>query len=193
MEITPRGDRSGALAAFGIQKGPQAGEEVPIRVPVVRIGRAAGNEVVIPDDSVSATHARLEFDEGAWRITDLESTNGTYVEGVRLAPQVPTPLAYGAAVRFGGIPLEFLEVTAADPASARAQYVEPERPASIREAGSGGRRIPMWLVLLILVLLAAAVVFFTTFNPQPTPAPAPSAPAGSSSAPPAPTAPPTAP
>ncbi|MEW5928527.1 MAG: FHA domain-containing protein, partial [Gemmatimonadota bacterium] len=174
MEITPLGDRSGALAAFGIQSGAQAGKEVPIRLPVVRIGRAAGNDVVIPDDSVSATHARLEFDQGAWRITDLESTNGTYVEGVRLAPQVPTPLGYGASVRFGGIPLHFRAVETADPAAARAQYVEPERAPTIREAGSGGRRIPVWLVLLLLVLLAVAVVLFTTFNPAgDPPAPAP--------------------
>ena len=174
MEITPLGDRSGALAAFGIQHGPQAGKEVPILLPVVRIGRAAENEVVIPDDSVSAAHARLEFDEGAWRITDLESTNGTYVEGVRLAPQVPTPLGYGATVRFGGVPLHFRAVETADPAAARARYVEPERRATIREGAAAGRRIPMWLVLLILVLLALAVVFFTTFNPTP-PAPAPAA------------------
>jgi Na+-transporting methylmalonyl-CoA/oxaloacetate decarboxylase gamma subunit len=169
MEITPRGERSGALAAFGIQAGPMAGEEVPIRLPVVRIGRAAGNDVVIDEDSISATHARLEFDEGAWRITDLESTNGTYVEGVRLAPQVPTPLVYGASVRFGGVRLHFRAVEAADPAAARAGYVEPERAPTIREAGSGGRRIPMWLVLLLLLLLAAAVAFFTTFNPTATP------------------------
>lgn len=173
MEITPLGDRSGALAAFGIQSGAQAGKEVPIRLPVVRIGRAAGNDVVIPDDSVSATHARLEFDQGAWRITDLESTNGTYVEGIRLAPQVPTPLGYGASVRFGGIPLHFRAVETADPAAARAQYVEPERAPTIREAGSGGRRIPVWLVLLLLVLLAVAVVLFTTFNPNANEAPAP--------------------
>ncbi|HEX2191343.1 MAG TPA: FHA domain-containing protein [Longimicrobiaceae bacterium] len=170
MEITPLGDRSGALAAFGIQNGPLAGQEVPIRLPVVRIGRAAGNDVVIPDDSVSATHARLEFGDGAWRITDLESTNGTYVEGVRLAPQVPTPLSYGASVRFGGVPLHFRAVETADPAAARAGYVEPERAATVREGAAAGRRIPVWVVLLILVLLALAVVFFTTFNPTPTPA-----------------------
>ncbi len=176
MEITPLGDRSGALAAFGIQSGPQAGKEVPVRLPVVRIGRAAGNDVVIPDDSVSATHARLEFDQGAWRLTDLESTNGTYVEGVRLAPQVPTPLGYGSSVRFGGIPLHFRAVETADPAAARAEYVEPERAPGIREAGSGGRRIPVWLVLLLLVLLAVAVVLFTTFNPGEEPPSAPPAP-----------------
>lgn len=173
MEITPLGDRSGALAAFGIQNGPLAGREVPIRLPVVRIGRAAGNDVVIPDDSVSATHARLEFEAGAWRITDLESTNGTYVEGVRLAPEVPTPLAYGASVRFGGVPLHFRAVEEADPAAARAGYVEPERGPTIREGANAGRRIPVWVVLLILVLLALAVVFFTTFNPTSTPTPTP--------------------
>jgi predicted component of type VI protein secretion system len=176
MEITPLGDRSGALAAFGIQSGPQAGKEVPVRSPVVRIGRAAGNDVVIPDDSVSAAHARLEFDQGAWRLTDLESTNGTYVEGVRLAPQVPTPLGYGSSVRFGGIPLHFRAVETADPAAARAEYVEPERAPGIREAGSGGRRIPVWLVLLLLVLLAVAVVLFTTFNPGEEPPATPPAP-----------------
>ena len=174
MEITPLGDRSGALAAFGIQSGPQAGKEVPVRLPVVRIGRAAGNDVVIPDDSVSVNHALLEFERDAWRITDLESTNGTYVEGVRLAPQVPTPLGYGSSVRFGGIPLHFRAVETADPAAARAQYVAPERAPGIREAGSGGRRIPVWLVLLLLIMLAVAVVLFTTFNPgQDAPDPAP--------------------
>ncbi|HLL46611.1 MAG TPA: FHA domain-containing protein [Longimicrobiaceae bacterium] len=182
MEITPLGDRSGALAAFGIQSGPQAGKEVPVRLPVVRIGRAAGNDVVIPDDSVSVNHALLEFERDAWRITDLESTNGTYVEGVRLAPQVPTPLGYGSSVRFGGIPLHFRAVETADPAAARAQYVAPERAPGIREAGSGGRRIPVWLVLLLLILLAVAVVLFTTFNPSQDP---PTRPTPTEQAPPA--------
>ncbi|HEX7238648.1 MAG TPA: FHA domain-containing protein [Longimicrobiaceae bacterium] len=164
MEITPRGDRAGALAAFGIRNGPHAGEEIPVRLPVVRIGKGAANDVVIPDDSVSATHARLEFEDNAWRITDLESTNGTYVEGVRLAPQVPTPLAYGASVRFGGVPLHFRAVEEADPAAARAEYVAPEPAPTLRERPAG-RRFPVWMVLLLLVLLALAVLLFTTFYP----------------------------
>ncbi|HEX2092134.1 MAG TPA: FHA domain-containing protein [Longimicrobiaceae bacterium] len=164
MEITPRGDRSGALAAFGIRAGPYVGEEIPVRLPVVRIGQAAGNDIVISDDSVSANHARLEFDQGAWRLTDLESTNGTYVEGVRLAPQVPTPLVYGASVRFGGVPLHFRALEEADPAAARAEYVAPEAAPTLRERPRG-RRLPVWLVLVLLVLLALAVVLFTTFYP----------------------------
>lgn len=163
MEITPRGDRTGALATFGIRAGPLAGQEVPIRTPVVRIGRGAGSDVVITDDSVSAQHALLEFDEGAWRLTDQDSTNGTYVEGVRLAPQVPTPLPYGASVRFGGVSLHFRPVEEADPAQARAEYVPPAPPPSVRERK--GFRFPVWALVLILLLLALGVFLFTTFNP----------------------------
>ncbi len=163
MEITPRGDSSGALAAFGILAGPHSGDRIPVRLPVVRIGRGSGNDIVIPDDSVSASHARLEFDEGAWRITDLESVNGTYVEEVRLAPQVPTPLPYGAAVRLGGVRLEFAGVEEANPEAARAEYVAPAPEPTIRERT--GRRFPVWLLLVILVLIVLAVLLFTTFYP----------------------------
>lgn len=171
MDITPRGDRSGALAAFGIQAGALTGEEVPIRAPVARIGRGADNDVVIDDDSVSARHARLEFDEGAWRLIDLESTNGTYVEGVRLTPQVPTPLHYGATVRFGGVPLHFRPVEEADPEGARAEYTAPEPPQRIRERKRRG--LPLWLVAVIFVLLVLAVLLFTTYNPPDGPAEVP--------------------
>jgi hypothetical protein len=183
MSITPTGDRSGALAAFGIQVGPQAGEEVPIRLPVVSVGRGRQNDVVLADDSVSTTHARLEFEDGHWRITDLESANGTYVEGVRLAPEVPTPLPYGSSVRFGGAKLHFRAVEGSDPDTARATYTPPPREQTIRERSSG-LRIPVWLVALLLVLLvvAALVVYGWVLvdpappAPEPVPEPVPTAP-----------------
>jgi predicted component of type VI protein secretion system len=193
MAIIPTGDRSGALAALGVQVGPQAGEEVPIRLPVVTVGRGSQSDVVLADDSVSTTHARLEFEQGAWRITDLNSTNGTYVENVRLAPQVPTPLAYGSTVRFGGVKLHFRAVEAADPEAARASYTPPPREAPIRER-KGGFRLPVWLLVLLLVLLvlAALLVYGLLWTgpgaePMPASEPVPAAPA------PEPTTPTTAP
>ncbi|MFL5542239.1 MAG: FHA domain-containing protein, partial [Longimicrobiaceae bacterium] len=59
--------QAGPLATLGIAAGPRYGEQIPIPAPVVTVGRAAGCEVVIDDDSVSAKHARLEYDLGAWR------------------------------------------------------------------------------------------------------------------------------
>lgn len=172
MSITPTGDRSGALAALGIQAGSQAGEEVPIRLPVVNIGRGRQNDVVLDDDSVSSTHARLEYADAQWRITDLGSANGTYVEGVRLAAQVPTPLPYGSAVRLGGARLHFRGVEGADPDAARVAYTPPTREATIRERRAG-LRIPIWLVALLVVLLAVAALLsygWLMVGPAPPPA-----------------------
>lgn len=152
-------DRSSppALALLGVLAGPRIGEEYPIVSPVVSIGQGPQNDVVIDDDSVSRSHARLEFSAGSWLLTDLESTNGTTVEGVRLAPGVPTPLAYANTVRLGGVRLQFREVAEADPEAARAAFhpapaAPDDRPRHFR--------LPLWVVLLILLLIAVAVVIF---------------------------------
>jgi hypothetical protein len=148
--LAPSG-RPGHLASLALMAGPRYGEELPVPSPVVTVGRAAGCDIVVDDDSVSAQHARLEYDLGAWRITDLQSINGTAVEGVRLAPNVPTPLHYGATVRLGGVQLQFREAEGADVDAARAGYVPPEVARTLREERSGAR-FPLWLVLLILLL-----------------------------------------
>jgi hypothetical protein len=191
MEVTPRGEDARALAAFAIQAGPGTGQELPIHTPVVSIGRGRQNDVVLADDSVSTTHARVEFADGAWRITDLDSANGTFVESERLAAQVPTPLPYGASVRLGAARLHFRPVEGADPDAARASYSEPARQPGIREGGRGGVRIPVWLVVLILVVVALiGMLLFTgpTVVP-PAPPATPGAPATAPEAPGAPGAP----
>lgn len=48
---------------------------------VIGLGRRATNEVCIPDRSVSATHARIVFEDGSAWVEDLNSTNGTYING----------------------------------------------------------------------------------------------------------------
>lgn len=169
MDITPLDSPGGALAVFGVLAGPLIGKEVPVRSPVSAIGRAPRNDLVIDDDSVSAEHARLEWDQGGWRLTDLDSVNGTFVESVKLAPQVPTPIPYGASVRLGGVRLQFRAVEAADPETAREAYVPPERKPSLREERSGFR-FPVW-ALVLLVLLVAAIVAGILFRDQLLPAP----------------------
>lgn len=175
--------QAGPLATLGIAAGPRYGELIPVPLPVVTVGRAAGCDVLIDDDSVSAQHARLEFDMGAWRITDLGSINGTAVEGVRLAANVPTPLPYGSTVRVGGVKLQFREAENADPQAARAAYTAPAPPTTLREERRGFR-FPLWLLVLILVVLAVvAYMVYTGMSapppqrvPVPAAAPAPPAP-----------------
>ncbi len=51
----------------------------------VNVGRIPGNDVVLPKGNVSKHHARLLFREGRFIVTDLKSTNGTYVNGRKIA------------------------------------------------------------------------------------------------------------
>jgi len=150
----------GVLAALALTSGPRSGEALSLARPVVTVGRGGGCDLVIDDDSVSVQHARLEWTEGAWRVTDLGSVNGTAVDGVRVDPGAPAPLPFGSTLRLGGVRLQFQEVQGADPAAARADYVPPPPPTTLREERRGAR-FPLWLVLLVIVLLAVAGYLLT--------------------------------
>ena len=68
--------------------------------------------IVLPWSFVSRRHAQIELTgAGAWEIEDLQSRNGTYVNGQVLQPHARTPLAVGARISIGspqcGIELEF--------------------------------------------------------------------------------------
>jgi len=76
-----------------------------VKTPVANIGRADYNDLVLPDESVSTSHAKLQRREGVWVLMDLASTNGTYVDGERIAAD--TPIAPGTLVRFGDVQLVF--------------------------------------------------------------------------------------
>lgn len=55
----------------------------------VTIGRVAGNDIVLPKGNISKRHSRIVLKDGKFIIVDLRSTNGTYVNGQRIAsPQV---------------------------------------------------------------------------------------------------------
>ncbi len=50
----------------------------------ILMGRHISADLRFPDLSVSRYHALLSLDNGIWTITDLDSTSGTYVNGVRI-------------------------------------------------------------------------------------------------------------
>src|SRR5699024_6732932 len=55
------------------------------------IGRTNDNNFCYENKFVSSKHARLSFDGKQWSITDLESTNGTYVNGYRIMSSILNP------------------------------------------------------------------------------------------------------
>lgn len=97
---------SGAsLASFLVRGGALKGQRLSVKTPIVNIGRADYNDIVLPDESVSTSHAKLQRREGVWVLVDLESTNGTFIDGDQIKGEAP--LAPGATVRFGEISLVF--------------------------------------------------------------------------------------
>lgn len=69
------------------------------------VGRAETNvkcEVPIAHGTTSTRHATIRCANGQLSVQDMKSTNGTYVNGRRLEPNVVTPLNDGDKVRFGG-------------------------------------------------------------------------------------------
>lgn len=91
------------LAAIGAS-GPR---ELQLVKRTIRIGIAADNDLVIPDATVSRHHAALKRRFRRYRVIDLESTNGTFLNSRRV--RGPMRIARGDELRFGGARFVFLE------------------------------------------------------------------------------------
>lgn len=79
------------------------------------VGRAAYCGVVLVDPRVSAEHASIYFDKGTWYLRDLASTNGTYLDGVKIELGRKHPLVTGALLGFGAPNLGFRMVHSEPP------------------------------------------------------------------------------
>jgi pSer/pThr/pTyr-binding forkhead associated (FHA) protein len=65
------------------------------------IGRDTDNTIVLAAHTVSRYHAMLFRDSSGWLLVDLESTNGTLVNGVALPLEEPVRLIDGDVIQFG--------------------------------------------------------------------------------------------
>src|SRR5262245_39246522 len=72
--------------------------------PSARVGRAEGNDLTIPDGSVSSVHAELSLDGTTLIIKDLGSTNGTFVYDQRVQQAL---VETGQNFRLGNVEFSF--------------------------------------------------------------------------------------
>jgi pSer/pThr/pTyr-binding forkhead associated (FHA) protein len=169
----PSAPVSQPIASLLVRSGAMRGRRLPITLVVVNVGRADYNDIVIADPSVSTTHAKLQRRDDVWVLTDLGSTNGTYVEGEPVTGE--TALTPGTTLRFGEVAALFephdeiqpighrAESPVAEPGPAWAGEAPPAgpRPAArrpIRAAAPKPSGPPMWLISLIVV--AAIVIAY---------------------------------
>jgi len=176
---TPPSVEAAPLASLLVRSGAFRGKRLPVRSPVVNIGRADYNDVVISEPSVSTTHAKLQRRDDVWVLSDLGSTNGTYVEGEPVTGE--TALTPGTTLRFGEVAVLFEPLddrpSAKLPGTQVVERIElvpagvveeprveprpPRRP--IRAAAprpSGGP--PAWLIAVLLLAVAVAAWYLLT-------------------------------
>lgn len=82
-------------------------QEILIRKPVTTVGRALDNDIILDSGDVSRHHARFEYVNGEIRLVDLQSTNGTRINGSRITSQVVRP---GDDLTFGTLNAQVLRL-----------------------------------------------------------------------------------
>lgn len=82
-----------------ITSGPKEGLELELGSEPLTIGRSAESGLIIRDDYTSTHHARLLLWGEKWAVQDLDSTNGTFLDGAVVA--VPTAVPLNTPIRIG--------------------------------------------------------------------------------------------
>ncbi|RMG13086.1 MAG: FHA domain-containing protein [Planctomycetota bacterium] len=119
--LPARADREGFLRVLA---GKEKGARHPLRDFPLSIGRKTSCSLVVADDDVSGEHCMIVADGGLLHAVDLGSTNGTFLDGVRIKGRAP--LCYGQQIRLGAT-LTF----AVEGAKAKARRAARKRPREV--------------------------------------------------------------
>lgn len=97
----------------------------------INVGRVQGNDLMLPKGNVSKRHARLLYRDGRFIVTDLKSTNGTYVNGRKIAQA--TIVREGDKIYIGDFVLRVEMIAASG---------TPKPPAPSMSEGAAGVTMP---------------------------------------------------
>ena len=120
---------------------PIAGQRFILSDYRLVLGRANSCDIVIDEPSVSSEHARVSRDEEGWRVANLLSTNGTFVNDRKVSSSA---IANGDRVRFGRV--EF-------------RFYDPDQSGG--EKGKGGG-LPLWPIIFSVIGIAIIAVVVAT-------------------------------
>jgi pSer/pThr/pTyr-binding forkhead associated (FHA) protein len=135
------------MPTLTVTTGDRAGEQVELSSDRFTIGRAADSDLALDATSVSTAHCALVQRHDRWSVQDLDSTNGTLLNGTNVRE---ARLRSGDRISIGGIELLYEDVGAAD-VTAILPAFETRRPRR-------GRTIAL-NVAIALATLGAAVWF----------------------------------
>ena len=142
-----------------VRSGPTAGQTMNLEKSELFIGREINNDIVINDSEVSRRHARLFFTDGNYFIEDLNSTNGTSVNGQRISGTYQ--LHPGELIMLGESITMVYELFQPVPGATIAQPMQPPAQNVVPPAAIPPQYPPA----------AAAPVAYAAAVPPPTPPP----------------------
>lgn len=119
----------------------------PLEPERTQIGRKLHNQVVLDEPSVSFEHARIIRSGGEWRVVNLLSTNGTFINGQRVHQ---ARLEHGDRVAFGNAAFLF----------ATSESVEPSARSFHQTESTPFQRWVSVLIVLAGIAAAAALYWF---------------------------------
>jgi len=114
-----------------------SGQSFALSATRIVVGRASSCELQLEDSSVSSEHARLVRDSAGWRVVNLLSTNGTFVNDRKVSSSA---IASGDRIRFGRVEFRFYDPDQAD------------------GGASKGRGLPLWPIVFSVLGVAAVIV-----------------------------------
>src|SRR3990172_1502339 len=89
---------------FVVVKGRDAGREMVLQKAQAAVGTLAGNDLVLTDPTVSRRHAVVAERADGYLLRDLDSTNGTFLDNVRVREGYISP---GSVIRLGETEISF--------------------------------------------------------------------------------------
>lgn len=104
----------------------------------LRIGRSEACDLRVDHPSVSRRHAELRGEDGAWRLLDCASKNGSFVDGARVAGTQPAAVPPTAWLRLGDVYCEFVVLDDDQAAAAEAVRRAQRRAATAHTARIDG-------------------------------------------------------
>jgi len=87
-----------------VLKGDKRGQEFVISGDIIRVGKVEGNDIVLPDETVSRVHCEILRDAKGYLVRDLHSTNGTFLDGAEIREAYLRP---ASVITVGTVQLKF--------------------------------------------------------------------------------------
>ena len=143
----------------------------------VKVGRIESNHIIIEEDSISGEHAALNLRAGGdYELSDLDSTNGTRLNGEKLKD--PAMLKDGDSIRFGNVDAVYLSEVTPDATeelppekkhepeiaevSQTPQSFESMSPFKSKDAKTDGLGIMAIAISIIAIVVSLAVALLST-------------------------------